>query len=55
MTFSSFGPATLSQQISSTDLRVEQPGFAWQRQQPRWTLIEALLGGTLQLAARLDS
>lgn len=51
MTFSSFSPATLSQQLSSTNLRVEQPGFAWQRQQPRWTLIEALLGGTLQLQA----
>ena len=29
------------------DLRVEDPGIAWRRMQPRWELIEALLGGTL--------
>jgi hypothetical protein len=33
------------------ELAVHDPGLAWQRMQPRWELIEELIGGTLQLQA----
>ena len=32
---------------SILDLKVEDPGMAWRRMEPRWELIEALIGGTL--------
>lgn len=37
--------------LSLQDLKVHDPGIAWQRMQPRWELIEELIGGTLQLQA----
>lgn len=37
--------------LSIQDLGVHDPGIAWQRMQPRWELIEELIGGTLQLQA----
>jgi hypothetical protein len=33
------------------DLRVQDPGLAWRRQQPRWELINALTGGTYRMHA----
>lgn len=42
---------TLVAQTSNLDLRVEEPGYAWRRQEPRWKLIENLVGGTLQMQA----
>jgi hypothetical protein len=48
---STLGPATLLTQSSVLDLKVQDPGMAWRRMQPRWELIEALAGGTLQMQA----
>lgn len=45
------GPATLITQPTVLDLKVQDPGLAWRRMQPRWELIEALTGGTLQMQA----
>lgn len=42
---------TLVAQSSTLDLQVEDPGYAWKRQEPRWKLIENLVGGTLQMQA----
>lgn len=49
--FSTLGPATLLTQPTLLDLKVQDPGMAWRRMQPRWELIEALTGGTLQMQA----
>jgi hypothetical protein len=45
------GPVQLLTTPSILDLRVEDPGLAWRRMQPRWELLEALSGGTLQMQA----
>lgn len=42
---------TLVAQTSNLNLKVEEPGYAWRRQEPRWKLIENLVGGTLQMQA----
>jgi hypothetical protein len=42
---------TLITQPTLLDLKVQDPGMAWRRMQPRWELIEALSGGTLQMQA----
>jgi hypothetical protein len=45
------GPVQLLTTPSILDLRVQDPGLAWRRMQPRWELLEALSGGTLQMQA----
>lgn len=45
------GAVTLLAQPSILDLKVYDPGMAWRRMQPRWELIEALSGGTIQMQA----
>jgi len=42
---------SLISQPTLLDLKVQDPGMAWRRMQPRWELIEALSGGTLQMQA----
>lgn len=43
--------ATLNYPGSILDLQVQDPGLAWRRMEPRWELIEALIGGTLLMQA----
>ena len=43
--------AALNYPSTILDLKVEDPGIAWRRMQPRWELIEALVGGTLIMQA----
>lgn len=40
---------TLVPQATTLDILVEEPGYAWRRQEPRWKLIENIVGGTLQM------
>ena len=42
-----FTPTGILQTNSSRELKVYEPGIAWQRQEPRWRLIEQLCKGTL--------
>jgi hypothetical protein len=39
--------ASLAYTGSILDLKVQDPGMAWRRMEPRWELIETLIGGTL--------
>ena len=43
--------AALNYPSTTLDLNVEDPGISWRRMQPRWELIEALVGGTLIMQA----
>ena len=40
---------SLGQESNILDLKVQDPGLAWRRMQPRWELINALAGGTYRL------
>lgn len=45
--YTSTGMPTLAAVGTRLALQVEEPGFAWRRMEPRWTLLEHLAGGTL--------
>jgi hypothetical protein len=42
-----FTPTAILQTSANRELKVYEPGIAWQRQEPRWRLIEQLCKGTL--------
>lgn len=43
------GSAAIGSTTTIQSLQVEDPGLAWRRMAPRWDLLEALDGGTLQM------